>query len=259
MSQKILGLSGVKQSGKTTSMNFLYGYQMRINDVIQKFLMDNNGNLLVNAVMVDEQGKEKEEVGILDVERRDQDFIDYAATAIWPYVKSFSFAAPLKIIAIELFGLSEDQCYGTNEDKNSLTNIKVKNMSSVISLDRDLTEETYLTAREFLQHFGTDICRRLKSNVWVESCINRILQSGTELAIVPDVRFPNEAKAIKKAGGKVIRFTRSPHDDVHASETALQDYDGFDCVIDNANMSIDETNKAILLQLREWEWTKAKI
>ena len=76
---------------------------------------------------------------------------------------------------------------------------------------------------------------------------------------MPDVRFPNEAKAIKKAGGKVIRFTRSPHDDVHASETALQDYDGFDCVIDNANMSIDETNKAILLQLREWEWTKAKI
>ena len=265
MSQKILGLSGVKQRGKTTSMNFLYGYQMRINDVIQKFLMDDKGNLLVNAVMMDEQGKEKEEVGILDVERRDQDFIDYASVAIWHYVRSFSFADPLKVIAIELFGLSENQCYGTDEDKNSLTDIKIKDMSRLVS-GPDATElikipaaPVCLTAREFLQYFGTDIWSRLKNSGWVNSCINRILQSGTELAIIPDVRFPNEAKAIKKAGGKVIRFTRNPHDDNHASETALKDYDGFDCVIDNANMSIDETNKALLFQLREWEWTKAKI
>ena len=255
MPQKILGLSGVKQSGKTTSMNFLYGYQMRVNDVIQKFLMDDKGNLLVNAIMMDEQGKEKEEIGILDVERRDQDFIDYAATVIWPYVKSFSFADPLKVIAIELFGLSENQCYGTDKDKNTSVDIKWEDIPAY----EENWATGFMTAREFLQCFGTDICRTIKDTVWVDSCINRILQSGTELAIIPDVRFPNEAEAIKRAGGKVIRFTRNPHDDDHASETALKDYDGFDCVIDNANMTIDETNKAILSQLGKWEWLKAKI
>ena len=265
MSQKILGLSGAKQSGKTTSMNFLYGYQMRVNDVIEKFLMDDKGNLLVNAVMVDEHGKETEEIGILDVERRDQDFIDYAARSIWPHVRSFSFADPLKIIAIELFGLSEDQCYGTDEDKNSLTNIRVQDMSRLISgpdqneLVKIPAMEVHLTAREFLQYFGTDICRRLKSDVWVSTCMRRIKESKTELAIVSDCRFPNEIKAIKKAGGKVVRFTRNPHEDDHASETALEDHDDFDCVLDNANMSVDETNRALLAQLKEWEWLNAKI
>ena len=167
MSQKILGLSGVKQSGKTTSMNFLYGYQMRLNDVIQKFLMDAQGNLLVNAAMIDDKGKEIEEIGILDVERRDQDFIDYAAMSIWPYVRSFSFADPLKVIAIELFGLSEDQCYGTDKDKNTPIDIKWENMP-IYKLS-SAKKTGFMTAREFLQYFGTDICRSIKDTVWVDS------------------------------------------------------------------------------------------
>ena len=260
MSQKILGLSGAKQSGKTTSMNFLYGYQMRVNDVIQKFLMDEKGNLLVNAVMVDEHGKETEEIGILDVERRDQDFIDYAARSIWPHVRSFSFAEPLKIIAIELFGLSEDQCYGTDEDKNSSTGIKVKDMAQLVSVDKAGREKSkVLTAREFLQYFGTDVCRALKSDVWVSACMRRVKESRTELAIISDCRFPNEIKAVREAGGKVIRFTRNPHEDNHPSETALENHDDFDCVLDNAGMNIDQTNRAILAQLKEWQWVNAKI
>ena len=115
-----------------------------------------------------------------------------------------------------------------------------------------------MTAREFLQYFGTDICRHIKPDIWVESCINRMLESGTELAIVPDVRFPNEAEAIKKAGGKVIRLTRSPHEDLHESETALNDYNEFDHIIDNATLTVDETNKSLMGLLREWEWLQTK-
>ncbi len=254
MSQKILGLSGVKQSGKTTAMNFLYGYQMRLNDVVQKFLMDDKGNLLVNAVMIDDKGEETEEVGILDVERRDQDFIGYASMTIWPYVKSFSFADPLKVIAIELFGLSEDQCYGTDKDKNTTVNIKWEDIPAY----QENWATGFMTAREFLQCFGTDICRTIKDTVWVDSCINRILETGTELAIVSDCRFPNEVDAVQKAGGKVIRLTRNNHPDSHASEQALNDFDGFDYTLDNSEMNIDETNKALLKVLREWGWLRTK-
>ncbi len=38
MEQKILGISGAKQSGKTTSSNFLHGYQLRFYDVVEKFI-----------------------------------------------------------------------------------------------------------------------------------------------------------------------------------------------------------------------------
>ena len=37
MNHKILGLSGVKRSGKTTCVNFLHGYEMARNDVIKNF------------------------------------------------------------------------------------------------------------------------------------------------------------------------------------------------------------------------------
>lgn len=56
--------------------------------------------------------------------------------------------------------------------------------------------------------------------------------------IITDVRFPNEAKAIKERGGIVIRvnrfdYTKEELADMHESETALDDYHDFDCIINN--------------------------
>ena len=54
MEQKILGISGAKQSGKTTTSNFLHGYQLRFYNIVEKFMMDEEGNLLVNTKGIDE-------------------------------------------------------------------------------------------------------------------------------------------------------------------------------------------------------------
>ena len=249
----IIGFSGAKQSGKSTCATFLHGYQLRFNDVFEKFLMDEKGSLFVNATEIDENGQEVEGLGMLDVDRQDEEFLEYASRNIWPFVRSFSFADPLKSIAIQLFGLTEEQCYGTDEDKNTPINIKWENMPNVINASG------FMTAREFLQHFGTDVCRGIKPDIWTSACINRILSSGTELAIVPDVRFPNEVESIQKAGGKVIRLTRKPHEDEHDSETALDGYDEFDHVIHNADMNIDQTNMALMEVMKGWGWLTTKL
>jgi len=109
-----------------------------------------------------------------------------------------------------------------------------------------------------LQYFGTDVCRGIKADIWTSACINRILSSGTELAIVPDVRFPNEVESIQKAGGKVIRLDRKPHEDEHDSETALDGYEGFDNIIHNADMNIDQTNMALMEVMKGWGWLTTK-
>ena len=72
--------------------------------------------------------------------------------------------------------------------------------------------------------------------------------------LVTDVRFPNEAKAIKDRGGLIIRVNRDSGQalidkgihipkwnctEEHSSETSLDNYDGFGHVIDN-NGSIEE-------------------
>ena len=248
----IIGFSGAKQSGKSTCATFLHGYQLRFNDVFEKFLMDEKGSLFVNATEIDENGQEVEGLGMLDVDRQDEEFLEYASRNIWPFVRSFSFADPLKSIAIQVFGLTEEQCYGTDEDKTTPINIKWENMPNVINASG------FMTAREFLQHFGTDVCRGIKPDIWTSACINRILSSGTELAIVPDVRFPNEVESIQKAGGKVIRLTRKPHEDEHDSETALDGYDEFDHVIHNADMNIDQTNMALMEVMKGWGWLTTK-
>ena len=82
-----------------------------------------------------------------------------------------------------------------------------------------------MAAREFMQFFGTDVCRKIYEPIWVNSCIKQdTTRSNQELAIIADVRFPNEAEAIEKAGGRLVRLTRKVFEDSHSSEVALDDY-----------------------------------
>jgi len=236
MSQKILAISGHKRAGKTTCINFLHGYELQRNQVIEKFLLDDRGQLSVNATFMDEKGEEIQQMGVLDLNNREPRFVQYCSMNVWPFVKAYNFADSLKSIAINFFGLKYEQCYGSEKQKNTPSPIKD------------------FTAREFLQYFGTDVCRSLKEDVWVDFCINQIQSEQSALALVGDCRFPDEVEAIQEAGGKVIRLTRAPHDDSHASEIALDTYEGFDAVIDNQDMAIEEQSKELLNILAGWGW-----
>jgi hypothetical protein len=71
---------------------------------------------------------------------------------------------------------------------------------------------------------------QLHENVWVNALFADYNENSRW--IITDVRFPNEAEAIKKHGGIVIRINRDVDTNNHLSETALDDYE-FDYVIDN--------------------------
>ena len=105
-----------------------------------------------------------------------------------------------------------------------------------------------MTAREFMQHLGTDVMREMHEPVHVDHTINRILSEQSNLAIIPDVRFPNEVKAIQNAGGKVVRLTRNTLKDDHASECGLDpenfDWSNFDVVIHNDGSLEDTLTKS---------------
>jgi hypothetical protein len=107
----------------------------------------------------------------------------------------------------------------------------------------------YLTAREVMQVVGTDLFRSMYNNVWVDATIKKILTEKLDLAIIADCRFPNEVKAVKEAGGIVIKLNRNPHNSNHASEVALdpENYDGkdFDLILPNDHLTINEQISAI--------------
>lgn len=111
-------------------------------------------------------------------------------------------------------------------------------------------EGGYYTNRELLQRFGTEVGRSISPTLWVDALFTNY--SEDDHWIIPDVRFPSEAKAIKDRGGIVIRVDRETlsHDN-HPSETALDDYKGFDYRIDN-NSDIEhliDKVKGIMFQL----------
>ena len=87
--------------------------------------------------------------------------------------------------------------------------------------------------RSFLQHLGTEGGRDiLGENVWVEAAMRKVRPGGKY--VFTDVRYANEAEAIKALGGKVIRVERpgcGPANG-HRSEIAMDGWD-FDGLIRN--------------------------
>lgn len=259
---KIIAVNGKKQSGKTTLSNYLHGHEMKRHDIIEKFLVSPEGKLVVNSTFHDDNGKEFEEMGVLELDQQTEEFYQYASRRIWPLIRAYNFADPLKEMCVMLFNIPPECVYGTNEEKNRIQeHLRWENMPGVISDVRwsilegslnplintqpeefgFLVKEGPMTARQFMQFMGTDVMRKIYEPIWVENCFRRIEEDSPEIAVIGDCRFINEIQAVQKAGGKVIRLTRSLYENTHQSEIDADNYDGFDGVIDNQNMSIEES------------------
>jgi len=98
----------------------------------------------------------------------------------------------------------------------------------------EIAPDIFMTGREILQKVGTDCFRNnIHDDFWVYSLMSGLNREKSGIYIIPDVRFPNEFKAIRDVGGYVIRVVRPGFEgDDHISETALDGY-GFDFMIYN--------------------------
>lgn len=119
---------------------------------------------------------------------------------------------------------------------------KVKDISLQLKTEKDnfYEEKTKLT-RMFLQSYGTEIFRKkVDQDWWVKKLIQRVKESDKEVVLITDVRFPNEIDLLKKEESfnvYTIRINRdmdrADNTNEHDSETALDNYEGWDFVIDN--------------------------
>lgn len=135
-----------------------------------------------------------------------------------------SFADPMREA---LLRLSPDITYG---------DMRGVPLNSVIreASDWELVKEFSPQIRPLMQRLGTEVGREMfGQNFWVDLAIDRI-PDGSKV-VFADVRFPNEAQAVKNLGGQVWRIMREgvlPAND-HISEHALNDYHDFDELILN--------------------------
>lgn len=131
------------------------------------------------------------------------------------------------------------------------------------------TRDRTTWVRTLLQYWGVEVRRHQDPNYWrnkaVLAAVDKISE-GTPI-IVTDARFPAEVEALQAIGFTVVRLSITsetqanrlnsrdglkvdPKALVHETETALDDFQGFNMVIDNDDTSIEETVSNILAKFK---------
>lgn len=85
----------------------------------------------------------------------------------------------------------------------------------------NLFEDYSDVIRALLKNYGTDVRRADNQDYWTTKWLKKAQHSG--FVVVDDVRFLNEAQAIRDMGGMIVRIIRSDMQstDTHASETEM--------------------------------------
>jgi hypothetical protein len=235
---KILGIAGTSRAGKSTLADFVIGSQLCLMEMIDQF--HNGETLEVLGDVVDEAGNYKgQEMRPFDHRNiyEDKEKSRWLEEFVWPHIKVYSLAKPLKDTCISLFGLTHNQCYF---EKDSQTNVSRQKMAQYCQVP-DGPE--FLTAREVLVYFGSGICRGLINTCFIDSLVRQIQRDQPEIAIIDDVRQEFEAAAIHKLGGQVIKLTRG--EPLGLAESSFNDIEA-DLVIDNKEMTLWEKNEAAM-------------
>jgi len=105
--------------------------------------------------------------------------------------------------------------------------VPVENMETPGLKETPLEQFGNKSAREVMQLFGTDFARAMISNtIWVDKLrqdIQTLIDSGIEDIVVDDIRFNNEARAIKELCGVIVEVSRPDvfDGDSHISERGV--------------------------------------
>lgn len=146
------------------------------------------------------------------------------------HIPQESFAGPLRRFVADLLGISLDELERAKEDP-------------IAWLDGR-------TPRDMMQTVGTAWGRDMvHPDLWVRALVNRV-KGG---CVISDVRFPNEARAIRERGGYILQVTRPGYGvgDAHISERPLP-AELVDAVIEN-DSTPDVLTLRALVQLHRLE------
>jgi len=156
--------------------------------------------------------------------------------------KEYMFASPLKQFALSL-GFNYKNVYGSQEDK--------------LAID----ENWNISAREFLQKFGTEVCREalpkaipnMNMNgrtLWARAMENNI--KNAEPLVISDGRFLDEAKLVRDYDGIIIRLVRNTSDEKyssnHVSESSINEIEEDYVIRNNGSIKDLETQLVDILQ-----------
>lgn len=160
-------------------------------------------------------GKQPKVIGIMGKKFHGKDTVADHIVKKYGYNK-ISYADPLKEGCRQIFGLDDEQLYGSKKEV--------------------IDEYWGVTPRTILQYVGTDLFRNqlsniipdIDKNIWIKRMERTFIDNPDKSYIIADVRFPNEFEMIKRHGGIIIKVVRPDikSEDTHASETNIDKMTG---------------------------------
>jgi hypothetical protein len=147
-----------------------------------------------------------------------------------------SFASTLKDAVANVFGWDRTMLEGRTKEAREWR-------EQVDPWWAERLEMPNLTPRWILQYWGTEVCRKaFHDDIWIAAIENK-LRNSTDDIVISDCRFPNEIKAIKAQGGKIIWVQRGPLPEWH--DLAVETNQG---TFDHMNIAYPEVHRS------EWAW-----
>lgn len=219
MKSFIIGIAGAKNSGKDTIASMI-NYIFAVGVTRATY-----GDYLIKKVKIDNTNADrvvhfadnmKDAMSIIfgiprctfnDRQKKDNAYWDYFNKTFVSFVDVIRDNDALVIH-------NTDELYYTNP------------LSEMIKFAIKEHKHLYIKVRNLMQYFGTDICRYfLDEDIWIRSAMVKIanVAAARRLCIIPDVRFANEAEAIRFVDsplyGGVIKVNRDSDDSSkHSSE-----------------------------------------
>lgn len=249
MKTKIVSFCGKKQAGKDSAASFLAGLWLSSQKKITDFWLSDKGYI------VNKKG------------------LPIDCNKIAPnLIKIYHFADELKNTVSKIFNIDINLLNGTDEDKNTTTHISWESLPGVVTnkiaynrydkinirqlklIGKDYAipknkliyhDPGFLTIRELLQYFGTDICRAMYEECWVNATMHSIKQDSPQFALVADTRFDNEAEAVKLAGGINVFLSRGTIADSHKSENGFINFHDWSVIVHNEKADLIQFKKLL--------------
>ena len=150
-----------------------------------------------------------------------------------------SFAAPLK----RLLMLTDPMVYPSTPAVNLAPNNRVTHL--VHGTDGwDSAKQRWPEIRRLLQNLGVGCREVFGEDCWVNLALAEAAKH--DRSVITDLRFTNEAEAVRKAGGLLVRIDRpGGMFDGHVSENDLDEWTDWDLILSNTG-SVVELEAAIV-------------
>lgn len=139
--------------------------------------------------------------------------------------KEDSFAAPIRQFVATLLGLT---------------------VAEMEPVKEKVVDWLGKSPRQMMQTFGTDWGReKVHPDIWIEACMQRIARDPKGRYVISDLRFDNEADAIRRMGGAVVHIVRPDALVVnsHASEAGVKRAAGDFLIVNDG--PLEQFHKAI--------------